>query len=121
MSGRRRARSRFEASGGGNTAKGALAQYKAEIEFDPDVPEQAAVRVLLNMDSAATGTADADDALKSADFFDPGQFPTAQFLARGAQARGSGKYVLNGRLTLKGVTKPVSLPFLFNIKSGRRG
>ncbi len=82
------------------------------------MPEQAAVRVLLNMNSAATGTADADDALKSAEFFNPAQFPTAQYVARGAQALGSGKYVLNGRLTLKGVTKPVSLPFLFNIKAG---
>jgi cytochrome b561/polyisoprenoid-binding protein YceI len=108
----------FEVSGGGNTTKGTFGQYKAEIEFDPDVPEQAAVRVLLNMNSAATGTADADDALKSAEFFNPAQFPTAQYVARGAQALGSGKYVLNGRLTLKGVTKPVSLPFLFNIKAG---
>ena len=31
---------------------------------------------------------------------------------------GGGKYVLNGRLTLKGVTKPVSLPFLIDIKVG---
>ena len=108
----------FEVSGGGSTTKGTFGQYKAEIEFDPDVPEQAAVRVLLNMNSAATGTADADEALKSAEFFNPAQFPTAQYVARGAQTLGSGKYVLNGRLTLKGVTKPVSLPFLFNIKAG---
>ena len=108
----------FEVSGGGGATKGAFGQYKAEIEFDPDAPEQAAVRVLLNMNSAATGTADTDDALKSAEFFNPAQYPTAQYVARGAQALGAGKYVLNGRLTLKGVTKPVSLPFLFNIKAG---
>jgi cytochrome b561/polyisoprenoid-binding protein YceI len=108
----------FEVSGGGSTTKGTFGQYKTEIEFDPDAPEQAAVRVLLNMNSAVTGTPDADDALKSAEFFNPAQFPTAQYVARGAQALGSGKYVLNGRLTLKGVTKPVSLPFLFNVKAG---
>ena len=108
----------FEVSGGGNTTKGTFGQYKAEIEFDPDLPEQTTVRVLLNMNSAATGTPDADEALKSAEFFNPAQFPTAQYAARGAQALGSGRYLLNGRLTLKGVTKPVSLPFLFNIKSG---
>ena len=108
----------FEVSGGGNTTKGAFGQYKAEIEFDPDAPGQTAVRVLLNMNSAATGTADADETLKSAEFFNPAQFPTAQYVARGAQALGAGKYVLNGRLTLKGVTKPVSLPFLIDIKAG---
>ncbi|MGO9487125.1 MAG: YceI family protein [Rhodomicrobium sp.] len=108
----------FEATGGGQTARGTFAQYRAEIEFDPDLPEQTAVRVLLDMNSAATGDTDTDQQLKSADFFNPGQFPTAQFTARGAQPAGSGKYVLNGRLTLKGVTKPVSLPFLIDVRSG---
>jgi len=54
----------FEVSGAA-TPQGRLGQYKAEIEFDPDAPEQAAVRVLLNMNSAATGTADTDDAAKN--------------------------------------------------------
>jgi cytochrome b561/polyisoprenoid-binding protein YceI len=108
----------FEASGGGYTTKGTFGQYRAEIEFDPDTPAQASVRVLLDMNSAATGTAEADDTIKSADFFNPTQFPTAQFVARGAQPAGPNKYVLNGRLTLKGVTRPVSLPFSLNIKSG---
>ena len=108
----------FEASGGGSATRGTFAQYRAEIEFDPDTPEQTSVRVLLDMNSAATGTADGDQTLKSADFFNPAQFPTAQFVARGAQAAGAGKYVLNGRLTLKGVTKPLALPFLIDIKSG---
>ena len=50
----------FEATGGGETTRGTFAQYRAEIEFDPDMPEQTAVRVLLDMNSAATGDADAD-------------------------------------------------------------
>jgi polyisoprenoid-binding protein YceI len=70
------------------------------------------------MNSVSAGSADADQTLKSADFFNPAQFPSAQFVARGAQALGGGKYILNGRLTLKGVTKLVSLPFLIDIKGG---
>jgi len=108
----------FEATGGGDTTRGTFAQYRAEIEFDPDMPEQTAVRVLLDMNSASAGSADADQTLKSADFFNPAQFPSAQFVARGAQPLGGGKYILNGRLTLKGVTKLVSLPFLIDIKAG---
>ncbi len=108
----------FEATGGGYTSKGTFAQYRTEIEFDPDLPEEASVTVLLDMDSAATGTADADRMLKSADFFNPAQIPTAQFVARGAKPSGNGRYILNGRLTLKGVTKPIALPFLIDIKSG---
>ncbi len=108
----------FEATGGGYTTNGTFAQYRAEIEFDPDEPGQASVRVLLDMNSLSADSADAGQTLKSADFFNPAQFPTAQFVARGAQAAGNGKYVLNGMLTLKGVTRPVSLPFLVDIKAG---
>jgi cytochrome b561/polyisoprenoid-binding protein YceI len=108
----------FEATGSGYTTQGTFGRYKAEIEFDPDEPGQTSVRVLLDMSSAATGEADADQTLRSADFFNPGQFPTAQFVARGAQPAGAGKYVLNGRLTLKGVTRPVALPFSVDINSG---
>jgi cytochrome b561/polyisoprenoid-binding protein YceI len=108
----------FEAAGGGYITKGTFGQYKAEIEFDPELPAEASIRILLNMNSAATGTADVDAALKSADYFNPGQFPTAQYVAKGAQPAGNGKYILNGRLTLKGVTKPVTLPFSIDIKAG---
>jgi cytochrome b561/polyisoprenoid-binding protein YceI len=108
----------FEANGSGYTAKGSFNQYKAEIEFDPDLPAQTSVKVLLNMASAATGTSDVDAALKDAEYFNPKQFPTAQFVASGAEPAGDGKYLLNGRLTLKGITKPISLPFSIDIKAG---
>lgn len=108
----------FEASGGGYTTKGTFAHYRAEIEFDPDLPEQTSIKVLLDMNSAATGTADADATLKSADFLNPAQFPAAQFVAKGAKPDGEGRYILNGALTLKGVTKPIALPFLIGIDSG---
>ncbi len=108
----------FEANGGGYTTKGDIKNYKAEVEFDPDTPEQMSVHVLLDMRSATSGAPDVDQTLQSEDFFNPGRFPTAEFTARGAQPDGDGRYILNGRLTLKGVTKPISLPFSIDIVSG---
>lgn len=108
----------FEATGGGYTTRGTFAQYKTDIQFDPDAPEQASVRVLLNMKSVTTGTGDVDSTLQSADYFNTAQFPTAQFVAKGAKPIGDGKYVLEGQLTLKGVTKPVTLPFTIDIDAG---
>ncbi len=108
----------FEASGSGYTAKGTFNEFKSEIEFDPESPELTAIRVSFNMRSAATGTFDVDSTLQGADYFDTAKFPTAEFVARGAKPSGDGKFVLNGQLTLKGVTKPVSVPFSINVKSG---
>ncbi len=108
----------FEASGSGYNTKGTFKSFKTDIEFDPDTPDQALVRVRLDMRSASTGAADTDQTLQSADFFDPGRFPTAEFAARGAKPDGDGKYILNGQLTLKGVTMPATLPFSIAIEEG---
>jgi len=108
----------FEASGGGTNTKGTFKTFKADIEFYPDTPDQTSVRVRLDMRSASTGVADTDQTLQSADFFDPGRFPTAEFAARGAKPDGDGKYILDGQLTLKGITKPVTLPFSIAIEEG---
>jgi cytochrome b561/polyisoprenoid-binding protein YceI len=108
----------FEASGSGYSAKGEFKAFKAEIEFDPDTPEQASIRVMLDMTSATTDTADVDQTLQSNDFFDPARYPSALFVAKGAKPDGDGRYILNGQLTMKGVTKPVILPFSIEIESG---
>lgn len=108
----------FEATGSGYTAQGVFKTYKAEIEFDPDAPEQTSIYVSLDVASATTGTADVDQTLQSPDFFNPARYPTAEFVARGAKPDGKGKYILNGRLTLKGVTKPITLPFAIEIEAG---
>jgi cytochrome b561/polyisoprenoid-binding protein YceI len=108
----------FEATGAGYSTKGVFKTYKAEVEFDPDMPEQTSIRVALDMKSAATDSADADQTIHSADFFAPARYPSAVFVARGAKPDGDGRYVVEGRLTLKGVTKPVTLPFSVAIRDG---
>ena len=108
----------FEASGSGYNAKGTFKNYKTDIEFDPETPEEASIHVTLDMRSASTGAPDADQTLQSEDFFDPRRYPTAEFAARGAKPDGDGKYILDGRLTLKGVTKPIALPFSINLAEG---
>ncbi len=108
----------FEASGSGYSTKGVFKSYEAEIEFDPAAPNETAVHVTLDMRSASTGAADTDQTLQSEDFFDPGRYPTAEFAAKSARPDGDGKYTLTGRLTMKGVTKPVILPFSIDIVEG---
>ncbi|MFT4079655.1 YceI family protein [Rhodomicrobium sp.] len=108
----------FEANGSGFVTKGTFKTFKSEVEFDPSLPEQTSVRVLIDVKSVDTGQSDVDQTLLSPDFFDPARFPTAEFVASGAKPAGKGKYVLEGRLTLKGVAKPVSLPFTIATTNG---
>jgi polyisoprenoid-binding protein YceI len=67
----------------------------------------------IDVASVTTGNEQRDGHIKSADFFDVEQYPTATFRSTGVQAKGD-DYVLDGEFTLKGITKPISLALEFN-------
>jgi polyisoprenoid-binding protein YceI len=71
-----------------------------------------AVNAEIAVDSVNTGNDQRDGHVKSADFFDVQNYPVAAFTSTGVQSNG-GNYVLKGQLTLKGVTKPVSIDLEF--------
>jgi len=67
----------------------------------------------IAVDSINTNSEQREAHIKSADFFDVDNYPTATFRSTGVRANGE-NYVLDGEFTLKGVTKPVSLDLEFN-------
>lgn len=67
----------------------------------------------IAVDSVDTGNDQRDAHIKSVDFFDSEKYSTATFTSTGVRANGEG-YLLDGDLTLKGVTKPVTLELDFN-------
>ncbi|MBJ7340774.1 YceI family protein [Mycolicibacterium sp.] len=67
----------------------------------------------IAVDSLNTGNEQRDGHVKSADFFDVEQYPTASFVSTGVRADGD-DYVLDGDFTLKGVTKSIALKLEFN-------
>ena len=66
------------------------------------------VNVTIDVNTVDTGVAGRDSDLKSPNFFDVAQFPTATFVSTSIAKNGSGLTV-SGNLTLHGVTKPVVL------------
>lgn len=66
------------------------------------------VNVTIDVSTVDTGESPRDNHLKSADFFDVAQFPTATFVSTSV-AKTSDGLTINGSLTLHGVTKPVTL------------
>ena len=74
---------------------------------DADVTKST-VNMTIDVGSVSTGQSMRDDDLKSANFFDVAQYPTATFVSTGVSKSSNGLTV-NGNLTLHGVTKPVTL------------
>jgi polyisoprenoid-binding protein YceI len=69
------------------------------------------VTATIDVASAATGNGDRDAEIPDQDWFWTSHFPRATFVARNFQAAGPGRYVAAGTLTIRGVAKPLSLPF----------
>ena len=71
-------------------------------------PLASSVEVSVDLSSINTNNADRDNHIRSDDFFAVEQHPTLTYRSTGVRAAGDG-YVVDGELTLHGVTKPVSL------------
>ena len=71
----------------------------------------ASLNIDITVSSVDTRSADRDGHLQSADFFDAATFPKITFASTSVKDSGSDKLVVDGNLTLKDVTKPISITF----------
>jgi polyisoprenoid-binding protein YceI len=106
---------RFASSLNGEAFSGSLRRWDADIRFDPANLAGSAVTASFDATSAATGDRDRDQALPTADFLETAHFPRAKFEAHTFKALGGGRYLASGTLTLRGVSKPLTLPFTLSI------
>jgi polyisoprenoid-binding protein YceI len=90
---------------------GGFDKFAADVVFDPAEPAAGKVKVVINLGSVATGSSEADDLLKSADFFDVAHFPQATFVSTTIGAKDAGHYRAVGQFTLKGHSSAIVVPF----------
>lgn len=98
----------FTGSFQGASFDGSFRQWHATISYDPAQLAQSKFDVDVTMASVAVSDKDQQSALPGKDFFDVTQYPTAHFVTTGFRQVG-GKVIADGQLTLRGVTRPVSL------------
>ena len=87
--------------------RGSFQSFDGEIVVADDLT-RSSVNATIDVNSFDTGNADRDAHIRSADFLDIERYPTMTF--RSTQIRPSGDhYLLDGELTLHGVTRPLTL------------
>jgi polyisoprenoid-binding protein YceI len=96
---------------------GNIREWSGTIVADPANLSGGSVELTLNMASIDTHNEKRDGHLKSAEFFDVVKFPTATFKSTKVTAKGNDLTIL-GDLTMKGVTKPVTLTAEFTGAAG---
>ncbi len=105
----------FRSSFGGEAVQGAFRRWDAQISFDPKALAASKAVVTVDMASAATGDQSHDQALPTADWFDVAHFPRATFTTTSFKDLGGGRYQALGTLSLRGVAKPMVLPFTLTL------
>lgn len=86
----------------------------SKITFDPKAPENAQMDVSLEVASIKTGIGMRDKHLRSDDFFAAESYPLMKFHSTKVSRAEKGGYLVVGDLTIKDVTKSVTIPFNFN-------
>ncbi|MFL6101453.1 MAG: YceI family protein [Actinomycetales bacterium] len=92
--------------------RGRFTDYDATITVAPNVLDSH-VEATVQLDSLETKDDKRDGHLKSEDFFHVEQHPTMTFRSTGIRENGS-DFLLDGDLTIRGVTKPVTFDLEFN-------
>jgi polyisoprenoid-binding protein YceI len=72
-------------------------------------PTQSSVEATIDVSAVDSGDPKRDEHLRSADFFDAEQYPTATFRSTRVHDRGDGEFTLEGELTFRDSTRPVTL------------
>jgi polyisoprenoid-binding protein YceI len=106
----------FASSFAGQAFQGRFQRWEARIQFDPAALDRSSVVAVVDLASASTGDTARDQSLPQADWFDTGRFPRATFTAKRFRALGANRYEAMGALTIRGVTRPATLPFQLAIK-----
>ena len=103
-------------------AEGVFKSWNGTVENTKPDFSDAKIAFTIDVNSINTDNENRDKHLKSPDFFDAEKFPTIKFESTSMQSLGNNKYKLNGNLTVKDVTKPVTFDVTYGGSiAGQRG
>ena len=83
--------------------------FNGTFSYDDKAPDKSAVSVEIDTASVNSNHAERDKHLRSADFLDVAKFPKATFVSKSVKPKDGGKATIVGDLTLRGVTKEVTI------------
>lgn len=94
--------------------RGSFNEFTGTGWFDADDPTNSKLELTISAASIDTRNADRDVHLRGNDFFAMDAHPEIHFVSTGITAAGDDHFRVTGDLTLRGVTKPVTVDFEYN-------
>jgi len=96
-----------------SNVRGRFGAFEGTIAMDAAKPEASSVTFKIDASSIDTDHADRDKHLRSPDFFDVANHPAITFTSEKIRAAGKDRYAVTGTLTMRGVSKTITLPVSF--------
>ena len=100
------------------TYVGRFNRFEASLEFDPENIESSSLQGIVYLDSIDSNNMEVDELLMNSRWFNTAQFPQAAFVSTTVSPKpledGRIELQIDGDLTIRGITRPVSLTGFFN-------
>lgn len=93
---------------GYSTQLSSFSKTTGKVVFDAEA-KKGSVDIVIDMKSVNTGFSDFNEHIQGEDFLDTAKFPQATFKSTKVIFEGNKPQLIEGQLTIKGVTKPVTL------------
>jgi polyisoprenoid-binding protein YceI len=91
--------------------RGSFNEFEGSGYFDAENPAASRLELTIQAASIDTRNADRDAHLRSNDFFDMENHPEIRFVSTAVEQLDADSYRVTGDLTIKGITKPVTVDF----------
>ena len=101
---------KFSIKNFGINVGGSFKGLTGDIDFDKANPDKAVFNVSIDAATVNTDNDSRDNHLRKAEYFDVTNHPKITFKSDKVSAKGS-DFTVSGQLTIKGVTKAISIPF----------
>lgn len=92
---------------------GRFDSFEGSFDYDADNPTAGSVTLTIDAKSINSNHEKRDNHLRSADFFDVENHPSASFTSTGIKTSGEKTAMITGNLTIRGITKSVELDAAF--------
>jgi polyisoprenoid-binding protein YceI len=93
--------------------RGSFNEFEGTAHLDGDEPSKSSAKIVVKAHSIDTRNEQRDGHLRTNDFLDPETHPEITFVTTGVEAIDESTYKVSGDLTIKGVTKPISIDFTY--------
>ncbi len=93
--------------------RGQFTEFSGDVYFDPENLVKSKFDFVIKVDSIDTKIGKRDTHLRTPDFFDAKKFPEMVFKSSRMTHAGGNKYIVDGKLNIKDVSKDLALEFIY--------